>query len=202
MAYTAKAFIGLTGQEITDLILDWNEVAPAAESIHLSVVAQLAVDVHIGLVVMSQPQRVETTLVDALQRRQRLSIESHRRALKGLQRIAVGSLVRASLPDGHLTGTLEEDQRRVVAESTIAAVELHRQLILPLWVGSLLIIAVQTGRQLLILRHILRRMLDSVIYLPVELLHVLALSKEMADEQQRCYQKCPHSITSGRLAQP
>ena len=35
MAYTAKAFIGLTGQEITDLILDWNGDVPAADNIHL-----------------------------------------------------------------------------------------------------------------------------------------------------------------------
>ena len=35
MANVAKAFIGLTGQEITDLILDWSGDAPVAESIHL-----------------------------------------------------------------------------------------------------------------------------------------------------------------------
>ena len=150
----------------------------------LRVIAQLAIDMHLRHVIVLQTDAVELVLIDRLQEGERLTVIAHGRALEGPEHTTVTSTIPLVLADSPLLSLIDIVEGRIIHESLVAFIQLECQLIFLFGRSCLDILQTYLLNLPLIVGHIFRGVVDSIIYLLIDSLQIIVLSRKRQTCQQ------------------
>ena len=169
-----RQFLDPVHQVVLVLMVDLGEerVAPGGLLLEVlflhrrddGVIAQLAVDVHLRLVVVAQPDAVELLLVDAFQEGEGLVVIAHGGALEGLQCQTVSHLCLHPHPLSPVHGLAEVVEGRIVHKRLVALIETERPIVFLLRLTGMEVLLSCLFNLPFVLSHNLRGLLNSLVY--------------------------------------